>query len=396
MWAASDMDRPHGPVTLLPPLVLMERVATAFVRAGYLETGPLPGCNGPHGDPETPLRNTAHWAILFCRLHELTGGSSYRRAANRLVDRIADDEAVAAGRVPVLRTSPHEDKANGIIGAAWLIEALAHASIALERPALAAIGARLAGFFPFDRARGLWCTREPDRRVLGVDGTLNHQIWFAMAAAMLPALPASLDEAIDAFVASLPDHLGTDGALPHPVASTRLDERRLAQLTAPLFNVPFAGAIIDRLPGQRGQAHGRLARMYWEKETGYLIFTLNGLARLESAGRSLASIRPRLARAYAMLSDRRFGMKFSTSRWAFGYNPPGFEFPIVARAFGAAGDLDHFGAALYREQLERTFDPATDTFSRGTADAATLTARLYSLSLARADEFGRLAQRPSI
>lgn len=378
------------------PLALLEQAAAAFIGGGHLDTGAPAGCNGPHGDPETPLRNTAHWTILFCRLHELTGVPRYRAAAGRLADRLAADEAIAAGRVPVLRTTPTKDKANGIIGAAWLIEALAQAGTSLQRPALWTLAAGLAGFFPFDPVRRLWCTREPTGAVLGIDHTLNHQVWFAMAAAQLPQPPPQLDEAVAAFVSTLGVHLGAGRLLPHPVASDGLDHRRLAHLGGPLFDMPLLGAAIDRLRDPKLRAHARLSRMYREKQVGYLVFTLHGLARLDLAGRSLATLRPRLARAYGLLRSRRFQAKFAASRWSYPYNPPGFEFPLVARAFGAMGDLERIGATFYRHQIESSFDSATGTMARGTTDAATLTARLYSLSLASPDELDRLAQRPSM
>ena len=53
------------------------------------DDGSMPaGHNGPYYDPETPVRNTAHWLITFSRAYELSGaerfldavrGSSYQR-----------------------------------------------------------------------------------------------------------------------------------------------------------------------------------------------------------------------------------------------------------------------------------------------------------------------------
>ena len=35
-----------------------------------------PGHNGPYYDPETPVRNTAHWSITFVRLADNIGDDS--------------------------------------------------------------------------------------------------------------------------------------------------------------------------------------------------------------------------------------------------------------------------------------------------------------------------------
>jgi hypothetical protein len=36
------------------------------------------GNNGPHKDPETAVRNSAHWLITFAKCYELTGEEKYR------------------------------------------------------------------------------------------------------------------------------------------------------------------------------------------------------------------------------------------------------------------------------------------------------------------------------
>ena len=44
--------------------------------------GSMPaGYNGPYYDEETPVRNTAHWAITFMRCHEHTGKNEFKIAA---------------------------------------------------------------------------------------------------------------------------------------------------------------------------------------------------------------------------------------------------------------------------------------------------------------------------
>ena len=39
-----------------------------------------PGHNGPYHDPETPVRNTAHYLYLYAALYEKTKNGAYRYA----------------------------------------------------------------------------------------------------------------------------------------------------------------------------------------------------------------------------------------------------------------------------------------------------------------------------
>ena len=66
------------------PVELLSNVADNFIAEGRPVYGAPPGCNGPHADPETPYRNSAHWLVLLARLSLLTGSSKYRKLPVKL------------------------------------------------------------------------------------------------------------------------------------------------------------------------------------------------------------------------------------------------------------------------------------------------------------------------
>jgi len=42
-----------------------------------------PGHNGLYHDPETPVRNTAHWLLTFQKVYQITQVDAYRQAVQK-------------------------------------------------------------------------------------------------------------------------------------------------------------------------------------------------------------------------------------------------------------------------------------------------------------------------
>ena len=53
-----------------------------FLEQGYATAGH----NGPHGHLDTPVRNTAHYLIIYSYLFKETGDEKYQRICERFVD----------------------------------------------------------------------------------------------------------------------------------------------------------------------------------------------------------------------------------------------------------------------------------------------------------------------
>ena len=91
-----------------------------------------PGHNGPYHDPETPVRNSGHWLIVFSRCYSLNGDTKYKDAIHRIAKYLTSKEARPEGFAFFHRKSPPKDRCNGLIGPAWTIESLVEASTVLE------------------------------------------------------------------------------------------------------------------------------------------------------------------------------------------------------------------------------------------------------------------------
>ena len=81
------------------------------------------GHNGPYHQIESPLRNSAHWAFCFSKLYRITGDQRYREIAVRLCNYLLEPEFEHKNGVYILRQKGN-DSCNGVIGPAWIIEAL--------------------------------------------------------------------------------------------------------------------------------------------------------------------------------------------------------------------------------------------------------------------------------
>jgi len=58
------------------------------------EQGSFPaGRNGPYFDPETPVRNSGHWLIIFAKCYELTGDDKFRNKVHKVAEYLCSKDA---------------------------------------------------------------------------------------------------------------------------------------------------------------------------------------------------------------------------------------------------------------------------------------------------------------
>ena len=157
------------------------------------------GHNGPYIDPETPVRNTAHWLVTLCYLFKETGESKYRDSAESAADYLLSKEARPMGASFWCRKNPEKDFANGLMGQAWTIEALVYASEVLKRDDCYKLAEEVFILHPWDGKASLWRRVNVDGSYKSFDGTFNHQLWFAAAGAMLKKTKTAVERA-DAFL----------------------------------------------------------------------------------------------------------------------------------------------------------------------------------------------------
>jgi hypothetical protein len=339
---------------------LLARSAAAALRLQRRDGSFAPGRNGPYADADTPVRNTAHWLLLLASVYRLGGERRLREAAFRAGAWLSSAEARPGSHTFLCRTAPGKDSCNGLIGQAWAIEGLAEAAACLGAEPLSKLAEAVFLRHPFDERAGLWRRVESDGRTLGPDYTLNHQLWFAAAGALLAPLAASeVGARVRAFLDGLPRSFAVhrDGAVRHAVAAS-------------------AAARSDR------RVALRLLRARWreraaarEKAVGYHAFNLHALALLRTRHPDHAFFASRrFERAWRYACSPGFERAAADNRFAFPYNPAGIEMAQALAVFAPGSHAEQ--QRWLAEQLSRHWDAPASLLSRATPDPETLAARL--------------------
>ncbi|MFM7311883.1 MAG: hypothetical protein ACKO0M_01740 [Cyanobium sp.] len=329
------------------------------------------GCNGPYRDPETPVRNTAHWLFLLLRCWSWTGEPRWRSAALRALGYLTSEAARPMGASFWCRRKPQKDFCNGLVGQAWALEGLLEAHRLLEDERALALAGAVFHAHPFCTPRAAWHCLHVDGHHGRIDPTFNHQLWFAVQAGELADRgDAEAAGCLQAFLARLPERL-----LLYPSGLIR-HENPYWQTRQPL-EWGLAGLRLARsLPAER-RLHA--------KSVGYHAFNTTALAQLLRWDRSGSLQRNgRLQRVFAHLRSAAYRRSIAAAPYGYAYNPPGFEVPVslvVAARNGLGAPACSPSAELIvswlETQVRHGLDAETGQFSRGSDDPATAAARLY-------------------
>jgi len=354
-----------------------------------------PGHNGPYYDEELPLRNTGHALVLLLRACELSGEDKYRKSALKALDYITADERRPMGATFWVRNNPQKDFPNGLIGQAWVIEALAYAARELGDDRLVRQAEEVFLLHPFDEESGRWQVVNVDGSYDPVDMTFNHQLWFAAAGSFLQENGLVLQR-----VRRFMDTLGTNleiydsGLIVHALGGFNRPhlpiKRRLKQ------------SIKRLLPG-RGDA-AAYVDVVINKAIGYHAFNLYGFSMMynnikdhvfwdsRTCSRILDFLLTDLYRDgldYFIPDGAQTGKALPFNRFGYPYNPPGIEVAYSMQTFAGhfgAGYEKHAGNWLGR-QYDRTFNPESGLMNRQTDDEVTLAARMYEAVRLKEYEF---------
>ena len=340
---------------------LLISVAESYLGCQDPSTGAMPaGHNGPYNDPETPVRNTAHWLQTFLLAHDLAGDRRFHKAAESCMHYLIGRDAPRSGHSYQHRKKDGKDQCNGLIGQAWTIEALVKAYEYFEVEDCVRIATDVFIGHAFSETTGLWNRLEPDGTILPVDASFNHQLWFCAAGAMVArhGLPV-INGRIMNFLDAIPRLMETsrNGRICHVIKSApgRI-KRNVARTLFPT----------------------RRFRMM-SKEVGYQTFNLYGFSMLKA---DIPDHKiwnwPCFRRALEYLSDSEFATNISGSPYGFSYNAPGFEIPVILGAFNMDHDYRIRESQFWlNEQLRYHYDWTARRFVGGVVDAETLNARFY-------------------
>lgn len=327
--------------------------------------GSMPeGRNGPWNDVMTPMRNTAHWGISFLKAHELSGEGAFLKACRRCLDFLALPENLVDEKYFYARRGSHDpartvDYSNGLVGQAWVIEALALCGLKLGEKYVR-IAESVFLNHCFDEDRGLWKRFRAD----GSDEimyTVNQQVWFAAAGCLLPG--KAVKDRVDLFIQNLGEtlSLGDDGFYDHVLSGG--DRRGIKGLRERFFKFMSSDIRQERR----------------NLEVGYHSFLLYGLGMIyESTGGRPAFFESEdFFKSLDTLNSPGYLEAVSASVFGFQYNPTGFEAAYLGGLFNHLLDEAIDEVTWIKRQVEGHYNSEPRLMDRGSIDSQTLSARLY-------------------
>lgn len=330
--------------------------------------GAMPaGCNGPWGDADTAVRNTAHWTITFLKAYELTGLSLFRDAAFRAAEFLVGNAARPMDAAFWCRIGPEKDFSNGLVGQAWGIEALSEAGFKLAVDKYASVAKDVFLLHPFNESLGLWYGLNVDGSRQRINDTFNQQLWLATSGMLICRFryDEEIVRRVNTFLSRINENMfvGKDGLIGHGISHCRIYGGGCSAVNR------FVQTIADRRRAESDQQH--------ERSVGYHSFNLYAIAMLKRGmvrGVEVPSSE-KIDAAIRMVESKSYLTALLDNRYGMGYNPAGFEIAYMVETYFPEKEIERI--RWINMQLENHYEPMNGLMCRNTPDPITLSARLY-------------------
>ena len=354
--------------------------------------GSMPaGHNGPYNDNETTVRNTSHWLITFSKSYKLTDDSIFLDAVQKAANYLISTKARPFKYSFFHRKNSQLDSCNGLIGQAWVIEALAVASIILNDPKYSNLGEEVFFQHNFNYDYGLWNRLEIDGKIKSIDPTFNHQLWFAACAAQLKGdKKEKCDSIIKKFILKLPDNLSiiNGGLIFHPIKvkgliKDKYDNKPIKILIRTAI-IKLIKMIINNV-NQEEKQKIRTKRMIY-KSIGYHHFNMYAFALLKDQyPKNNYWKNPDFKSTIKYLIRDDYKDELENNSFGYPYNPPGFEIPYALEVLSELekNELLKISSYWINKQISKCYNPKTKMMDRNTLDPYTHSDRLYELTRVR-------------
>jgi hypothetical protein len=349
----------------------------------FLEQGhATAGHNGPHGHIDTPVRNTAHYLIIYTYLYKITGNEGYRKICSNFADYLCKKQMESETGAIKCIVDGEFDHLNGLIGQGWVIEGLLYYySVFKEEQCL--LSAKSIFFAQkYDYGKSLWHRVELNGSNIGIDPTYNHHVWFAACACRLSDFckDNSVDDIIKDFLTNgikKNFRIYRDGLLYHHVniLNSNILKVNLKRLIK-MFLIPISFIYPKKL---------NLKYL----EYAYHIFDIFGFSILREKYPHMSFFNSEAYRSAVKYASniKRINEKCGAYRsiengdmfnvYSYSYNSPAFEYPYVAEINGFANE--GVFNDLYDIQKKLMYNAESKMFSRNNPDVDTWNARVYEI-----------------
>jgi len=329
-----------------------------------------PGHNGPYYDKETPVRNTSHWLITMLKAYKLSGKNLFKNSAYKAAEYLTTSEARPMKATFLSRLNPEKDFCNGLIGQAWVIEALILASQILEDYRYKKLAKTVFLTHPFNYEIGLWRIVNIDGSYRSYDMTFNHQLWFAAVGGMIDSKPDSrIGKRVIRFL---------DCAQKNHLMASRSGRIQHAIVDSPTRKVlrNYFNFIFHPLKSKTQKTE------IIQKEIGYHAFNLYAFAILKEIFTEHSIWKAKkIFSILEYINNIEFKKGIENNRFAYPYNPPGFEVGYSLQVFkNKNADIEKDIRWWVKQQLISTYDEEKKLLKINTEDSNTLSARFYEVT----------------
>lgn len=321
------------------------------------------GHNGPYGDKETKARNVAHWVIILSCIYKETNEKKYKEFSYQAIELLLSEQFRPMKAAFYCRKNPMKDFSNGVMGQAWIMEALIYSSKVFNDVELMKQATLLYRMHSFDSRRSLWRVLNVEGSFGGFDQTFNHQLWFASIAAKLDCKTAK--EQSLSFMDNVLNNveLYSDGVIFHKSSIYNFRTEKslgFSSIVGYLFNKLYTAKIKSSL---------------YSKSVGYHSFNLVALSYLHSEFREHTFFSSnKFKNIISIIKTEKYLKSLKKSKYSYQYNPPGIEEAI------ALSNITSENASAIKA-LERHFSITGISNTVGVHDHHTSFARLYEIAL---------------
>lgn len=298
--------------------------------------------NGPYHDGETPVRTIAHYLSFLCSYNRKFKISNCDEIITRLDIMLHDSKYRPGNATFYCRDGGKKDKTNGVIGQAWVIEALVELYLYTGKEQYIDEAKKTFKLHPLDSSNGIWHCVDLKGNVLPCDMTFNHQLWFAAMGAYINSVSedTEIKRQVDCFVKHLDSifEVHKNGLVKHKICPRELKQK-----------------VKYRIKDLREYYWNCINKPSMEyKEIGYHSFNMYGFAMLfEYYGDNKFFKSSKFLKALGFcgsnyyknglsLSNHRKDINYKNlqecslkcNRYGYSYNVSGYEILYVAKVFG--------------------------------------------------------------
>lgn len=319
-----------------------------------------PGTNGPHFALETPVRNTCHWLVTMLILSTWVDDKEVSACIDGMRNWLLKDNKYLIDKgVYKIRQQAGYDTCNGVIGPAWVLEALSRLYRYRSDEYALMTGEDIISRLGFNDKIGMWKRCDPITKNFRIDYTYDHQAWLAAAISDFgysENVQKFLDKTLNGLMKLRPDgrvrHISYACTIRGVLARLAFKKREAVDMKS-----------IDQM------------------EKSYHHYVLFPLARLKSSFQEHDLFQSDLIVDSVRYMESVDLGELSEYPLCVSYNAPGFEYPIIALNLGDYSS--GFVSSLLQVmdwQVEQTFN-STNTGCINSPDPLTLSSRIYELAL---------------